>query len=56
MEETWVQSNNKPDVITYEPLPDGMANVYLRKDIEQVEQTSYQGGELQTQKIWRYHE
>lgn len=56
MEETWVQSNNKPDAITYEPLPDGMANVYLRKDIEQVEQTSYQDGELQMQKIWRYRE
>lgn len=56
MEETWVQSNNKPDVITYEPLPYEMANVYLRKDIERVEQTSYQDGELQTQKIWRYKE
>lgn len=56
MEETWVQSNNKPEAITYEPLPNGKANVYLRKDMEQVEQTSIENGELHTQKVWRYHE
>lgn len=56
MEETWVQANEKPEAITYEKLPSGKANVYLRKDFEEVEQTSINSGELQSQKVWRYHE
>lgn len=56
MEETWVQSNNKPETITYEPLDHGLANVYLRKNFAQVEQTTIENGEPLTQKIWRYKE
>lgn len=56
MDETWVQANERPEAITYEKLPSGKANVYLRKYFEEVEQTSINDGELQSQKVWRYHE
>ena len=36
-----VYYDSKPDAILYQPLPDGTVNVYLRKNIEQAERSTF---------------
>ena len=47
-----VYYDSKPDAILYQPLPDGTANVYLRKNIEQEEQPTFNQGQEETQTVW----
>ena len=42
----------KPDAILYQPLPDGTANVYLRKNIEQAERSTFNEGKEEKKTIW----
>ena len=47
-----VYYDSKPDAILYQPLPDGTANVYLRKNIEQAERSTFNQGQEETQTVW----
>ena len=47
-----VYYDSKPDAILYQPLPDGTANVYLRKNIEQAERSTFNHGQEETQTVW----
>ena len=42
----------KPDAILYQPLPDGTANVYLRKNIEQAERSTFNEGREGKMTVW----
>lgn len=48
-----VYYDNKPEKVKYEKLPDGTANVYLRKNIKQIDriQTNADGKETAV-KVW----
>lgn len=47
-----VYYDSKPDAILYQPLPDGTANVYLRKNIAQAERSTFNQGGEETQTVW----
>ena len=47
-----VYYDSKPDAILYQPLPDGTANVYLRKNIEQAERSTFNQDKEETQTVW----
>lgn len=47
-----VYYDSKPDAVLYQPLPDGTANVYLRKNIEQAERSMFNEGEEEKQTVW----
>lgn len=47
-----VYYDSKPDAILYQPLPDGTANVYLRKNIEQAERSTFNQDQEETQTVW----
>ena len=47
-----VYYDSKPDAILYQPLPDGTANVYLRKNIEQAERSMFNEGKEEKQTVW----
>ena len=47
-----VYYDSKPDAILYQLLPDGTANVYLRKNIEQAERSTFNKGQEETQTVW----
>lgn len=47
-----VYYDSKPDVILYQPLPDGTANVYLRKNIEQAERSTFNEGKEEKMTVW----
>lgn len=47
-----VYYDNKPEKVTYEPQADGTANVYIRQDIKQVDQTRQKAdGTTETVKV-----
>lgn len=47
-----VYYDNKPETILYQPLPDGTANVYLRKNISQAAQSIFDQGTEQQKTVW----
>ena len=47
-----VYYDSKPDAILYQPLPDGTANVYLRKNIEQAERSTSNEGKEEKMTVW----
>ena len=47
-----VYYDSKPDDILYQPLPDGTANVYLRKNIEQAERSTFNEGKEEKMTVW----
>lgn len=47
-----VYYDSKPDAISYQPLPDGTANVYLRKNITQEEQSMLNEGKEEKMTVW----
>lgn len=47
-----VYYDSKPDAILYQPLPDGTANVYLRKNIEQAERSTFNEGKEEKMTVW----
>lgn len=48
-----VYFDTEPPKVTYEPQPDGTANVYIRKDIEKFDET-YQDGTGQETTVTRW--
>lgn len=52
-----VYYSEEPQKIKYEPLPDGTANVYLRKDIKQEEiDATEPSGEEKKMRVWTAEE
>lgn len=47
-----VYYDSKPDAILYQPLPDGTANVYLRKNIEQAERSTLNEDKEEKMTVW----
>ena len=48
-----VYYDNKPEKVKYEKLPDGTANVYLRQNIKQIDQTQTSTDGTETAvKVW----
>ena len=47
-----VYYDSKPDAILYQPLPDGTANVYLRKNIEQAERSTFNEDKEEKMTVW----
>ena len=47
-----VYYDSKPDAILYQTLPDGTANVYLRKNIKQAERSTFNQDQRETQTVW----
>lgn len=47
-----VYYDTEPEKILYQPLPDGTANVYLRKNIAQAERSTFNQGGEETQTVW----
>lgn len=47
-----VYYDSKPDAILYQPLPDGTANVYLRKNIEQAERSMLNEDKEKKMTVW----
>ena len=47
-----VYYDSKPDAILYQPLPDGTANVYLRKNITQAERSTFNQDQEEKQTVW----
>lgn len=48
-----VYYDNKPEKVKYEKLPDGTANVYLRQNIKQIDQTQTNAdGNETTVNVW----
>lgn len=47
-----VYYDTEPEKILYQPLPDGTANVYLRKNITQAERSIFNQGGEETQTVW----
>lgn len=47
-----VYYDSKPDAILYQPLPDGTANVYLRKNIAQAERSTFNEDKEEKMTVW----
>lgn len=47
-----VYYDSKPEAILYQPLPDGTANVYLRKNITQAERSTFNEDKEEKQVVW----
>lgn len=47
-----VYYDSKPEAILYQPLPDGTANVYLRKNIEQAERSTFNKDKEEKMTVW----
>ena len=47
-----VYYDSKPDAILYQPLPDGTANVYLRKNIAQAERSTFNQDQEEKMTVW----
>lgn len=47
-----VYYDTKPERILYQPLPDGTANVYLRKNITQAERSTFNRDQEEKQNVW----
>lgn len=47
-----VYYDNEPEKILYQPLPDGTANVYLRKNICQTERSQFNEDKEEKTLIW----
>lgn len=47
-----VYYDSNPDAILYQPLPDGTANVYLRKNIEQAERSTFNEDKEEKMTVW----
>ena len=47
-----VYYDTEPAKILYQPLPDGTANVYLRKNIEQAERSTFNQGQEEKMTVW----
>lgn len=47
-----VYYDTEPAKILYQPLPDGTANVYLRKNITQAERSTFNQDQEEKQTVW----
>ncbi|MGF0020226.1 hypothetical protein [Acidaminococcus fermentans] len=47
-----VYYDTEPEKILYQPLPDGTANVYLRKNITQAERSTFNEDKEEKQSVW----
>lgn len=47
-----VYYDEEPKKILYQPLPDGTANVYLRKNISQAERSNFNRGAEEKMMVW----
>lgn len=47
-----VYYDTEPEKILYQPLPDGTANVYLRKNIAQAERSTFNQDQEEKQIVW----
>lgn len=47
-----VYYDTEPEKILYQPLPDGKANVYLRKNITQAERSVFNQDKEEKQTVW----
>lgn len=47
-----VYYDTKPEAILYQPLPNGTANVYLRKNITQAERSTFNEDKDEKQTVW----
>lgn len=47
-----VYYDTKPERILYQPLPDGTANVYLRRNITQAERSTFNQDQEERQTVW----
>lgn len=47
-----VYYDTEPAKILYQPLPDGTANVYLRKNITQTERSTFNQDKEEKQTVW----
>lgn len=47
-----VYYDTEPEKILYQPLPDGTANVYLRKNIAQAERSIFNQDQEEKQIVW----
>lgn len=47
-----VYYDTEPAKILYQPLPDGTANVYLRKNIAQAERSTFNQDKEEKQTVW----
>ncbi len=47
-----VYYDSQPEKILYQPLPDGTANVYLRKNIAQAERSTFNQDKEEKQTVW----
>lgn len=47
-----VYYDSQPEKILYQPMPDGTANVYLRKNIAQAERSTFNQDKEEKQTVW----